>query len=160
MAEKDNESAAYECAKHGPYGPSRFCCACTREAVEAERNRYRRALLAIAPLTAEGIAPEILRVHAQRHIREALADRRRGQQMSRFRDRSERDRHDAAVRRRPIRRVYMQEYALGTAETALHNALDSDADPEGLAHAARAAERVADEATALAKGLRDASRGE
>ncbi len=37
-------SGAYECPKHGPYGPARFCCACTRESVEAERDRYQDAL--------------------------------------------------------------------------------------------------------------------
>lgn len=40
----------YVCEKHGPYGPANFCCACTREKVEAERDRYREALERIADL--------------------------------------------------------------------------------------------------------------
>lgn len=40
--------------------------------LEAERDRYRAALLAIAPLTNEGVAPEVMRAHALRQIRKAL----------------------------------------------------------------------------------------
>lgn len=31
MNETETRASAYTCEKHGPYGPARFCCACTRE---------------------------------------------------------------------------------------------------------------------------------
>lgn len=34
----------YECPEHGPFGPARFCCACTRVPLEAENKRLREAL--------------------------------------------------------------------------------------------------------------------
>jgi hypothetical protein len=47
-----SSTAAYECPEHGPFGPARFCCACTRADVEAERDYY----LAVLDLIAEGNA--------------------------------------------------------------------------------------------------------
>ena len=41
-------------------------------AMAQDRDRYRLALVAIAPLTDEGVAPEVMRAHALRRIRKAL----------------------------------------------------------------------------------------
>lgn len=48
MADTPSSQSSYECEKHGLHYPLRFCCACTREAVETERDRYREALERIA----------------------------------------------------------------------------------------------------------------
>lgn len=36
---QESNLSAYVCPEHGPYGPARFCCACTREADRAAQER-------------------------------------------------------------------------------------------------------------------------
>lgn len=67
----------YECSEHGNYAPARFCCACTREKVERERDRYLDALDALwtivlndVPCGAENPCKVCAPVYAK--VREAL----------------------------------------------------------------------------------------